>query len=206
MTAEHAVRRDRNTRFSLSRRRVATALAALPLAGLAMRAGAEPIHDRGIVGARAPELDVEFWIGADDKPTTFSMAAQRGRWVHMKCWQSWCPGCHKHGFPALQKLAAAFANEPRVVNLAVQTVFEGHGVNTADKVRKTQLQYGLSIPFGHDPGKRNPDGYPNTMVSYRTGGTPWHVIVDPDGIVRYDGFGLNADAAIKFLREAIGAG
>ncbi len=190
---------------SLSRRRLAGALAALPLAGLAMSARAEELHDRGIVGALAPELDVEFWIGPDGKPTTFRMAAQRGRWVHMKCWQSWCPGCHKHGFPALQKLASAFANEQRVVNIAVQTVFEGHSVNTADKVRKTQLQYGLAIPFGHDPGKRNPDGYPNTMVSYRTGGTPWHVLIDPEGRVVHDGFGLNADATIRFLRERLAA-
>lgn len=191
---------SRDPDISRQRRRLAGALLALPLA---LPAGAQQRPERGIVGSAAPELDVEFWIDAEGKPTSFSMLAQRGRWVHLKCWQSWCPGCHAHGFPALQKLVEAFANEPRVVNVAVQTTFEGHEVNTADKVRKTQLRYALPIVMGHDPGRRNKNGYPNTMVSYRTGGTPWHILIDPGGTVVFDGFGINPEGAIEFLRRQL---
>lgn len=187
---------------SPGRRRAAAALLALPLAPWA---AAQTRPERGIVGRPAPELRAEFWLDANGNPGRFSMLEQRGRWVHLKCWQSWCPGCHAHGFPALQKLVAAFAGDPRVVNVAVQTVFEGHGVNTGDKVREMQLRYRLPIPMGHDSGSGR-NGLPATMTAYRTGGTPWHVLVDPEGVVVFDGFGIDPERAIAFLRERLAAG
>ncbi len=190
--------------FSRNRRRLTSALLALPgctFFGASAAGGNAP--ERGIVGRRAPELDTEFWLDGAGQPTTFSMLAQRGKWVHLKCWQSWCPGCHAHGFPALKKISDAFADEARVVNVGVQTTFEGHSINTGDKVREMQLRYALPIVMGHDPGKRNRDGYPNTMRAYRTGGTPWHVIIAPDGQVIYDGFSVNADSVIAYFRRQL---
>jgi len=190
--------------FSSYRRRLTGALLALPACTFpGASAVAQSAPERGIVGRAAPELDAEFWLDATGQRTTFSMLAQRGKWVHLKCWQSWCPGCHAHGFPALKKITDAFAGEPRVVNVGVQTTFEGHTTNTGDKVREMQLRYALPIVMGHDPGRRNPDGYPNTMRAYRTGGTPWHVIIAPDGRVIYDGFSLNADQAIAYIRRQL---
>lgn len=190
--------------FSRNRRRLTGAMMALPFTTLGHgRALAQSLPERGIVGLPAPELDAEFWLDGAGQRTRFSMLAQRGRWVHLKCWQSWCPGCHEHGFPALQTISNAFADEPRVVNVGLQTTFEGHQINTGDKVREMQLRYDLDIVMGHDPGKRNADGYPNTMRAYRTGGTPWHVIVEPGGTVIYDGFSVNADRVVAYIRERL---
>jgi hypothetical protein len=90
--------------------------------------------------------------------TRFSLAAQRGKGVHLKFWQGWCPGCHGHGLPALAKMVEVFAGESRVVNVALQTVFEGLSANTAEKVRQTQLRYRLPIVFGHDPANGDKGG------------------------------------------------
>ncbi len=90
-----------------------------------------------------------------------------------------------------------------MVNVGLQTTFEGHDVNTADKVREIQLRYDLPIVMGHDPGRRNRDGYPNAMRAYRTGGTPWHIFVNPAGTVIYDGFSVDADKAIAYIREQL---
>lgn len=182
------------------RRRLSGALLALPLVGAFAPRGASAAPVRGIDGAPAPELEAKFWIDAEGKPTQFSMRAQRGRWVHLYCWQAGCPGCHAHGFPTLQKIVAAFRDDPRLVNVAVQTAFEQYSVNTADKVRETQVRYGLPIVMGHDPGDPDADSWPKTMVSYRTGGTPWHILVDPKGTVVYNGYGLNPEKAIEFIR------
>lgn len=159
--------------------------------------------EAGISGQKAPEPVAEFWIDKNGAPTQFSLAAQRGNWVHLKFWQSWCPGCHAHGFPALQKMATAFANEPRVVNIALQTVFEGYWSNTASKVRSTQQRYQLPIIFGHDASNTK-DGR-GTMARFRSGGTPWHVVVDPQGRVIFNGFQINADAAIAHIRQQLKA-
>lgn len=183
------------------RRRLTAALLALPLAGALLPGGAGAALVRGIDGTQAPELEVEFWIDADGKPTRFSVLAQRGHWVHLYCWQSGCPGCHTHGFPTLQKIVAAFSDDPRVVNVALQTAFEQFSMNTAEKVREHQLRYQLPIVMGHDPG--DADRQPKTMVSYRTGGTPWHVLVDPKGTVVYNGYGLDPEKAIVFMRKQL---
>ncbi len=153
--------------------------------------------DYGIVGRTAPELEIDYWIDRHGNPTSFSLTEHKGKWVFLKCFQSWCPGCHSHGLPAVKKISDALENNPRVVFAGIQTVFEGFGTNTVDKVRKVQLQYDLQFPMGHDPGE--PNGHPATMINYRTGGTPWMILIDPHQEVVYNDFGIDADKVIDFL-------
>ncbi|MEM7563969.1 MAG: TlpA disulfide reductase family protein [Pseudomonadota bacterium] len=153
----------------------------------------------GIVGHSAPELEVDYWIDAEGKEAeAFTLASQEGKWVVLKCFQSWCPGCHSHGFPALQAMSEALADNPKVAFAGIQTVFEGHYTNTRDKVLKTQTQYDLKIPMGHDPGLEH--GQPKTMSDYRTGGTPWMILIDPERRVIYNDFGIDPKKAIEFLK------
>ncbi len=152
---------------------------------------------RGIVGQQAPELDVDFWIDAQGNPADFKLAQHDGKWVILKCFQSWCPGCHKHGFPSLKKMSDALASTDNVVFAGIQTVFEGHSINTKDKVREIQLQYDLKLPMGHDPGSAA--GHPSTMRNYRTGGTPWIIVIDPERQVVFNGFSIDTDKAIAYL-------
>jgi hypothetical protein len=87
-----------------------------------------------------------------------------------------------------------------VTFLAIQTVFEGHHVNTFDEIVKIQNQYNLKIQFGHDAGN---DGNPRSsiMTDYRTGGTPWFIFIDQENNVVFSDFHLNVDAAINFLKK-----
>ena len=149
----------------------------------------------GIKGSFAPELEVDYWIDKDGKATSFSLAAHPRKWVFLKCFQSWCPGCHSHGLPAVKKISDALADNPNIVFAGIQTVFEGSFINTVDKVRKIQLQYDLKMPMGHDPG----DDRSNTMKAYRTGGTPWMILISPERQVVYNDFGIDADKAIEYL-------
>ena len=82
--------------------------------------------------------------------------------------------------------------------LTVQTVFEGFGTNDAGAARRTGERYSLSIPVGHDDGGGHGS---RTMKRYRTGGTPWVVVIDRKGVVRFDGYHLPAAKA----RQLIGA-
>ena len=162
---------------------------------------------RGIRGQQAPELSVSHWIDGDGKKIKpFSVAAHRGKWVYLKCFQQWCPACHSVGFPNLQKLVEAFPKNDKVVAAVIQTTFEGHSFNTVDALRKNQLRYELSLPFGHDPGNlelptSNPDRYPSTMRSYRTGGTPWVTLINPEGIVVFDDFHIHIENLIEHLKK-----
>lgn len=122
----------------------------------------------------------------------------------LKCFQDWCPGCHSSGFPALKKFADAFWDHPDVAIAGIQTVFEGFSTNTRDDVRKLQLQYQLPIVMGHDPGNPDGDHRPSTMKSFRTGGTPWIIVIAPDGRVVFNDFHVNVDRLIEYVGEQVG--
>lgn len=173
-------------------------IAATAFPGLHSVKAASPNY--GIEGRIAPELKVDYWIDKNGQSTDFKLADHAGKWVFLKCFQSWCPGCHSHGFPALKKISDALADNPGIAFAGIQTVFEGHGTNTVDKVREIQLRYDLKVPMGHDPGGE--DGYPATMADYRTGGTPWMILINPQREVVYNNFNINVDNAIDYLTKA----
>ncbi len=160
---------------------------------------------RGIVGSNAPPLQLDYWIGADGKRTHFDSSQWQGKWVYMKFFQNWCPGCHKYGFPALKKVSAAFADDERVMVMAVQTVFEGFSTNVEQSVRELQLRYELPILMGHDAGDPQQDRIPKTMRDYRSAGTPWVVIIDTAGQVVYNDYHINPEKFIAYLNAQISA-
>lgn len=150
---------------------------------------------------KAPEFDVKDWIDAEgNKTDPIKLADFNGKFKVIYCFQSWCPGCHSKGLPDLKKMVEALEDNEEVEFLAVQTVFEGHHKNTYEKMVETQKQYELRIPFGHDAGN---DGKSrsNIMANYQTGGTPWFILIDKHNNVVFADFHINAEAAIKFLKE-----
>ena len=160
--------------------------------------------DYGIAGRTAPELRVENWLrnpGGDDK---LRLADIDEPVIYLYNFQSWCPGCHSHGFPTLAAVRQGLEERGLghlVKFIAVQTVFEGHETNTADAAIEAVDRHGLSdLALGHDSGEP-----PATMTDYRTGGTPWTVIIGPrpERTVLFDGFQLDADAAIEAIDEIL---
>jgi len=195
---------DRRTHSPGRRTALGTALG---VAALALTPRAARAAERGIVGQPAPELDVPRWSGADGEPTRFTIAATRGRWTFLKCFQYWCPGCHSSGFPTLVDVQKAFGADGEVAIAAVQTVFEGHGTNREDRIPEIRERYALEIPIGHDAGDPDADGeerWPTTMVRYRTGGTPWLVLIEPGGTVVFDGFHVDSAKLIDYVARQIG--
>ena len=155
----------------------------------------------GIDGSKAHELEVDHWVDANGKPTeSINLFDYDGKFKVIYCFQSWCPGCHSRGLPALQEMTKALKNNDSVAFLAVQTVFEGHHENTFDKIMEIQEKYGLEIPFGHDPGDEDSHNRSKVMQHYRTGGTPWFIFIDQNNNVVFNDFHLNVEKAIEFLK------
>lgn len=158
---------------------------------------------RGIRGEAAPELDIDYWIDANGEPSSFSVKESQGKWVFLKCFQNWCPGCHSSGFPTLKAFADEFHDNPQVAIAGVQTVFEGYDSNTLEDVRKLQLRYELPIVMGHDPGDEESRTLPKTMQSYRTGGTPWLVLINPEGSVVFNDFHIGRKSLINYVKDRL---
>lgn len=149
----------------------------------------------------APDLRVNDWIDADGMPmhSPVRLADLGPGYKIIYCFQHWCPGCHSRGFPTLRFLHDKLKDKGFGFAV-IQTVFEGAESNTFDRLRVNQEKYGLKIPFGHD---LPPEGerYPTFMADYRSGGTPWFTVIDPEGKVVYADFRLDAS---RFL-NALGA-
>jgi len=184
-----------------------TSAALITPAALATIATPSALAQQAPTKALAPELSVPHWIDGDgNKTEAFTLAQQQNKWVFLKCFQNWCPGCHANGFPALQKIVKAFGTDhEKIAFAAIQTTFEGHYTNNQEALRPLQLRYGTAIPYGHDAGnpdlpRNDPAHYPNTMRDYATRGTPWIIIISPDRQVVFSNFHINIDPVIEYFK------
>jgi thiol-disulfide isomerase/thioredoxin len=156
------------------------------------------VYAAGIQGQRAPDLFAQAWRGPDGVPLdALALADLPGRYKLLFFFQSWCPGCHSHGFPTLARIVDRTDRET-LGAVVVQTVFEGFEENTAEEAWALQERLGLGVPFGHDATEPRS----RTMSAYRTGGTPWFVLVDPARVVVANHFSFDADALVRYLAGA----
>ena len=153
----------------------------------------------GIKGSEAPHWEVDAWENLPKGKESLEISDFKGKTIYLYCFQSWCPGCHSHGFPTMKSVRKEFADDDGVVFLAVQTVFEGHGTNTMERGLETLKKFDLDIPLGLSGSKERPS---RLMRSYKTRGTPWTIIIGKDGNVLSNGFRIDADEAIKLIKEA----
>ncbi len=167
---------------------------------LVIASAATAENERGILGKPAPEWSVDHWLNLSPGKNKIDIQDFHGKVVYLFCFQSWCPGCHSSGFPTLQKVMSRFKDNDEVAFVAIQTVFEGFASNTFDHAKQVARKYKLTIPVGQsgEPGKRS-----HVMARYRSGGTPWVVIIDRDGVVRYNGFHVGVDQADRLVRAAL---
>ena len=167
---------------------------------LAIVSAATAENERGILGQPAPEWSVNQWLNLSPGKKTIDIQDFHGKVLYLFCFQSWCPGCHSSGFPTLQKVMSRFKDNDDVAFVAIQTVFEGFASNTFEHAQQVARKYKLTIPVGQsgEQGKRS-----HMMARYRSGGTPWVVIIDRDGVVRYNDFHVGVDQADKLIRAAL---
>jgi len=152
----------------------------------------------GILGREATTWAVSRWLNLPAGKTSIDIGDYKGKTLYLYGFQSWCPGCHAHGFPTLQKIIERFGDDPKVGIVAIQTTFEGFGTNTFDRAKEVAKRYGLKIPVGQSGSAGVSSVF---MRNYRTGGTPWTVIVGPDGVVRYNDFHIEASEAIRLIES-----
>ena len=159
-------------------------------------------YPAGIAGKIAPDLRVEHWMNHTGKPMTKKpkMKDYNNKLLYIYCWQYWCPGCHSQGFPTLKKLLNEFGEDPDIKFLAIQTPFEGRHINTLDKLKITAEKYDLKIPMGHTQTQAG-EKIPFLMKDFRTGGTPWGIVIGPDRKVLLNGYKLDYEITVKLIRQ-----
>ena len=165
---------------------------------LIAQSGAKPTQPvAGILGQQAPQWDVSQWHQLPNGKDDLNIDDYRGKVLYLYFFQSWCPGCHSVGFPNLKKLHDKYKDDPGVAFVVIQSTFEGHRINTADKLKPTAAKYDLPIPFGQSAG----GGTPPIMQKYRTGGTPWTVLIDKTGRIQFNDYHLDPERAALAIEQ-----
>lgn len=119
---------------------------------------------KSYLNQKAPELTVEHWLSQE--PDT------KGKFVLVDFWATWCGPCRK-AIPELNELAKAFPKEMVVIGISDEP---------ADKVKSMKspaIEYYNAI-----------DTKATTKKQLEVKGIPHVVLIDPKGVVRWEGFPL----------------
>ncbi len=138
---------------------------------------------------RAPEWHTTTWLNTIEPLTLESL---RGRIVVLHAFQMLCPGCVARGLPQAQRVAEHFASAPVSV-IGLHTVFEHHEAMGLPSLRAFLHEYRIQFPVGVDQPGLSGDPIPRTMRAYAMQGTPTTVIIDGEGRLRDQIFGVHDD-------------
>jgi thiol-disulfide isomerase/thioredoxin len=120
------------------------------------------IWAESVRGKKAPDLVVETWIS--EKPET------KGKFLLIDFWATWCGPC-RGAIPKLNKLHEAFKDDLVVIGLSDEPVERIKGL-TSPKIR-----YFNAV-----------DTKARMKTKLQVRGIPHVILVDPNGIVRWEGF------------------
>ena len=142
----------------------------------------------------APGWDILEWLNSDPG----SVESNRDSVIVIDFFQLGCPGCNTFTAPLMQQWQNRFSDEISsgdLLLLKIHTVFEGHNYQTVHRLKQYIEEKGVTMPVGVD---RHRDDYlPETKKRYRTKGTPEIVIIDRNGMIRFQQFGFFEPAAAE---------
>ena len=84
-----------------------------------------------------------------------------------------------------KRLEDHYAKAGDVVSFHLQTVWEGQQANKPETHKRIAEHFKIKSPIGYDS---HVDGARTSLVmtQYATGGTPWTIVIDKKGIVRFN--------------------
>lgn len=122
---------------------------------------------KSVLNEKAPELTVTEWIS--QQPDT------KGKFVLVDFWATWCGPCRK-AIPELNEIQKQFSKDLVVIGLSDETV---------EKI-KAMKEPVIDYYYGIDP-----QGTMKKALEVK--GIPHVILIDPKGIVRWEGFPLLTD-------------
>src|SRR4051812_31251436 len=119
---------------------------------------------KSYIGQKAPDFVVEKWLTKE--PDT------KGKFVLIDFWATWCGPCRK-AIPELNEFHKKFGDKLVVIGVSDETEAK------VEAMTDPKITYFSAL-----------DSKARTKKAYEVKGIPHVVIIDPQGIVRWEGFPL----------------
>jgi thiol-disulfide isomerase/thioredoxin len=127
-----------------------------------LAAGEKQMWAKSFLGKKAPPLVVEKWLGPEPQ--------RDGRWLLVDFWATWCGPCRK-AIPELNAFHKSFGDRLVVIGLSNEPE------PVVNRLKTPAIEYFKAI-----------DTQGRTKKQFEVTGIPHVVVIDPDGIVRWEGF------------------
>ena len=137
--------------------------ASLTLGAVAATEG-KPLWAKSVLGQKAPEFKVGKWLTKEPD--------LKGKFVLVDFWATWCGPCRK-AVPELNALHKKFGDKLVVIGVSDQEE------SVVQAMKTPKIEYFSAI---------DTNAVMKTALEVR--GIPHVILVDPDGIVRWEGFPL----------------
>jgi len=122
---------------------------------------AHPVHAKRFLNRAAPALQVEKWL--TDPPDT------NGKFILLDFWATWCGPCRR-SIPELNNLHAKYKDRLVVIGLSNEPE------TVVRRMSQPQIDYAIAI-----------DSHARTEKAVAVKGIPHTMLIDPNGIVRFEG-------------------
>ena len=139
----------------------------------------------------APAWQVSRWFNSEP----LALADLRGKVVLLHAFQMLCPACAMQALPQMQRVRRAFADE-RLAVVGLHTVFEHHDAQGPVSLAAFLHEYRYDFPVGVDAHDEGGDPLPRTMRGYAMQGTPTLILIDGEGRLRQQHFGVLDDLVL----------
>ena len=141
---------------------------------------AKKLWAKSVLGQKAPELVVEKWLTAE--PNT------KGKFVLIDFWATWCGPCRR-AIPELNKFQKEFGEKLVVIGISDEK---------EDVVRK------MASPVVEYASAIDTQGRMKKQLEVK--GIPHVIVVDPQGVVRWEGYPLldGFELTEAVLKELLG--
>ena len=147
----------------------------------ASRAAEKQIWAKSFLGKKAPDFVVEKWLTAEPD--------RKGKFVLIDFWATWCGPCRR-AIPELNEFHRKFADKLVVIGVSDEKE------EAVRKMSDPKIEYASAI-----------DTQGRMKKALEVKGIPHVILVDPQGIVRWEGFPLLAgyELTAKVVADVLAA-
>ncbi len=142
--------------------------------------------------SKAPDFfGLEWYNSKHERIKNIRLADIKGKLTFIDVFIKTCPGCPK-SHKIFKKIYNKYKNRKDVQFFGIQSVSYGHERNNLEGLKEIRKEYGFDFPMAQDDQAV-------VIAQYGAGGTPWNIVIGPEGTIEHNYFFISEEDADKYV-------